>query len=201
MFTFSSSLQSTSFNCEMLLDAVKMSSNCEIILMPLYLECFHSSKTLISSIWRVQIVYCCKISPPTSKASAGEMGPHASEHPQGIIRDDATQTCLCTLYMAVKSNSCSLLSAVWSSWIILYRTQIMASTSQPHILGSGPARSRGRDNIARHVLRDWAPTLRINSTPPRAVKGTPTCPQSQWARSTVNTWRTQATALSSTWGP
>lgn len=70
-----------------------MSSNCKIILMALYLEYFHGSKTLISVIWRVQIVYHCKISPPSSKASAEEVGAQAAAHPRRVIRNDANQAC------------------------------------------------------------------------------------------------------------
>lgn len=51
--------------------------------MALYVECFHSSKTITTTIWWVQIVDHCRISPPNSKASAGEMGPQAASIPGG----------------------------------------------------------------------------------------------------------------------
>lgn len=50
--------------------------------MALYLEYFHGSKTITTTIWWVQIVDHCRIS-PNSKDSAGEMGPQAASIPGG----------------------------------------------------------------------------------------------------------------------
>lgn len=93
MLTFSSYLQSISSNCNTFLCAIKMSSNYKI-LRPLFLQCFHSSKTPIFIIWRVQIIYPCKIPRmplQPQRPVLEEWGFKLPGIPWRIIRNDANQ--------------------------------------------------------------------------------------------------------------
>lgn len=137
-----------------------MPSNCKIILMPLYLEYFHSSKIPISILWRVHTVYPCKISLSRRMALwlprpvlEKSMGPHTAS-PGGQWGMMLTRPAFTHHKWPWSHIAANPLSTVWSSWIILHRTQVMAPKPQSHILGRGPTRNEAGDSTVRHVLRE-----------------------------------------------
>lgn len=144
--------------------------------MLLYLECFHSSKALISVAWRVRIVHRCKIAPPASKASVREMRPQAAEHIQRVIRSEAHQTCLCTFSRPWSriAAACSMPSGVHES--LSTGTPVMASKAGPHTLGKGPMRSRGCDSMPGTSAETWGTYPQDKKRPCKSSEGTTNLP-------------------------